>query len=370
MNLPASKRLFGLDVLRSTAIALVLLSHTSFIFPVSPAGKSFIFIFCGFIGVELFFVLSGYLIGAILLNLITDEEFTWPKLKLFWIRRWFRTLPAYYLVLLLTVLFYYFISRGFVLNDWYNWLYFIFGQNFFAPHPSFFTVAWSLSIEEWFYLLLPITFYFSRKRLMYHKRITMIILAWIFLITLLRIAIVYTRNPSWDFGIRMMVPFRLDSLMTGVLAAWVKIRFSNVWSRYTNRFFYAGVLMLVICSWWLYIDVIRTDIKAGFFSKTFLFNFFSLGVALCLPFLAAITEPRNKYIARPVHFVSYISYSLYLTHSMVIYVCVAVCNKFKILPAAAPRLLFVFTICMVVAAAMYRFYEKPFTNLRDKYGYL
>jgi peptidoglycan/LPS O-acetylase OafA/YrhL len=92
-----AKRIFGLDLLRSIAIILVLLTHTvSFIDPQNHYYQ--VPVYTGYFGVEFFFVLSGFLIGTILLKIQHQEaQIDFKSIKIFWIRRWFRTLPNYYL---------------------------------------------------------------------------------------------------------------------------------------------------------------------------------------------------------------------------------------------------------------------------------
>ena len=100
-------RLIGLDLLRCFAIGGVVLSHSlGFIYPYVPAvnlgflGQLHLYHLghLGFYGVELFFVLSGYLIGGLLVR--QGEELSKvTELKRFYLRRWFRTLPNYYLFL-------------------------------------------------------------------------------------------------------------------------------------------------------------------------------------------------------------------------------------------------------------------------------
>ena len=94
---PETERVFGLDVMRASAILLVLLGHATVWF------ASFVPVFnigClgGYFGVELFFVLSGFLIGSILLRWLIDPGST-TTLFDFWRRRWLRTLPNYVLFL-------------------------------------------------------------------------------------------------------------------------------------------------------------------------------------------------------------------------------------------------------------------------------
>src|ERR1039458_8648984 len=81
-----NRRNFGLDALRAAAIMMVLLCH------MTGALK-----FLGIYGVELFFVLSGFLIGDILIRSAARKgRFEFKDLTEFWTRRWFRTLPNYY----------------------------------------------------------------------------------------------------------------------------------------------------------------------------------------------------------------------------------------------------------------------------------
>src|SRR5690349_15328487 len=114
-------RVFGLDVMRALAIMLVVLRHSEYMlwehwprFPWIP-----------FIdGVDLFFVLSGYLVGGILLRYATTGAPSARRLLDFWQRRWLRTLPNYYLFLLVNIVLLYFgLSRG-QLN--YSALYYFF----------------------------------------------------------------------------------------------------------------------------------------------------------------------------------------------------------------------------------------------------
>jgi peptidoglycan/LPS O-acetylase OafA/YrhL len=146
-------RSFGLDIVRFWAIVLVMINHSG---PFLPYFKSkwHIEFFSGFLGVELFFCLSGFLIGTILLKVV-DSGHAGPKeLLSFWVKRWFRTIPIYWFCLLLYVAcFLYFKYPEFGSIDGTHLLgYFVFIQNLFYYHPHFFEVSWSLCIEEWFYL--------------------------------------------------------------------------------------------------------------------------------------------------------------------------------------------------------------------------
>src|SRR5687767_9357597 len=171
-----SHRLFGLDVLRAFAILLVLAAHT---WPSRQAGawaNAF-----GVLGVELFFVLSGFLIGGILFRLSERGQLsTWQDLMSFWRRRWFRTLPNYYLFLMLHVAWRTWVL-GFPGVIHTNWEHFVFWQNFDHGPSYFFAEAWSLAIEEWFYLLFAL-FLASALFLCRGSRLAWLIVIGLFLI--------------------------------------------------------------------------------------------------------------------------------------------------------------------------------------------
>ena len=145
-------RNLGLDVVRATAILSVLIGHYA------PPYLSMLGVhdparFSGpaaYLGVELFFVLSGFLIGRILFG-IAHTRPTPGALLVFLTRRWMRTLPLYlaWIALLWAFLPYDHQSLGEVLR------YVTLTQNLDRPMPinNWFAVSWSLTVEEWFYLL-------------------------------------------------------------------------------------------------------------------------------------------------------------------------------------------------------------------------
>jgi peptidoglycan/LPS O-acetylase OafA/YrhL len=146
----SSTRLAGLDLLRAAAIVLVLMSHyNGFV----AQGSTFGFIGeVGWAGVDLFFVLSGYLIGnQILAPLARGEHLS---LKTFFARRLLRTLPNYYVVLAVYLLLPHSPIWGKTMAP--VWRYLTFTQNVGLRYGETFTHSWSLCIEEQFYLVLPL----------------------------------------------------------------------------------------------------------------------------------------------------------------------------------------------------------------------
>jgi peptidoglycan/LPS O-acetylase OafA/YrhL len=166
------QRNHGLDVVRSIAIISVLLCHFHWMVQGNAALLEasrqiwWVFPMLGYYGVDLFFVLSGFLVGKLLIttfivNQDNSERGLLLKLGHFYMRRWFRTLPLYYLLLSIYVVLY--SLEGTVWSNIYHltcfpWTHYIFWQGigqFKQSDLGFFSVSWSLAVEEWFYVLFP-----------------------------------------------------------------------------------------------------------------------------------------------------------------------------------------------------------------------
>lgn len=98
-----NKRMHGLDIARSIAISLVVFSHSLWISDFFPPLINWLMQLSGTIGVEIFFIISGFLIGRIVLRMLENEDFSFSSVIAFLKRRWFRTLPNYYLILFVNV---------------------------------------------------------------------------------------------------------------------------------------------------------------------------------------------------------------------------------------------------------------------------
>jgi peptidoglycan/LPS O-acetylase OafA/YrhL len=142
-------RIGGLDILRAAAIALVLMSHYMGFVSHAPTFGAIGNV--GWAGVDLFFVLSGYLIGNQILSALARGEAL--SLKTFFARRLLRTLPNYYFVLALYFAFPAALGGSGTASIW---KFLTFTQNFGLAYGQTFTHSWSLCIEEQFYLILPL----------------------------------------------------------------------------------------------------------------------------------------------------------------------------------------------------------------------
>ena len=154
----SAKRFFGLDFLRALSISLLLFSHSSWIYN-SHSVLDKLQDASGFLGVELFIVLSGFLIGGILYKQFLHENYSLNDALLFISRRLMRVLPSYYLVVfILTIVFLIF---GFSVAQ--VWKYLLLIQNFATPIPAFFPESWSLPVKEMGYIFVVFLLLFSSK---------------------------------------------------------------------------------------------------------------------------------------------------------------------------------------------------------------
>ncbi|MDD3772172.1 MAG: acyltransferase [Weeksellaceae bacterium] len=211
-----SNRIFGLDIVRAAAILFVILTHSGNFIP-----RNWMFWYKSLIydGVGVFFVLSGFLIGGILIKQIETYKFNFKSLLYFWSKRWSRTLPNYFLFLIILLILESFINDNFQIRQHLS--YFIFSQNLTSSPPSFFLHSWSLSVEEWFYLVTPFLLFIFMSIFKFKFK-------YVFLITIFGIIVFVTifrlyeiRNISnWNEfkNITYGVIYRFDSLMYGMLA--------------------------------------------------------------------------------------------------------------------------------------------------------
>lgn len=379
----SNKRIIGLDVLRSVAIILVMMMHSGSMFlPLSKlpfvgniVGKLLaIIIPVGYLGVELFFVLSGYLIGNILIKLFANNKIpTFKIIKQFWIRRWLRTLPNYYLVLLLNYLVF-----VFILNKYpFNWKYLFFIQNFISVQPSFFRESWSLAVEEWSYFLLPIIMFlcfvlFKNKSSKFKILLSICIIILIsFSVKFAFLLTNFQQIIPFDEQLRKVVVFRLDAIMYGFLMAWLMHYFSSFFIKYKIIFLLIGISFLAILVWYFYIngnfelDNQTTNFYFVFMNRMFWIPFVGVSFSLIIPFFATLISFKNNFLNAVFIFISKISYSLYLVH-FPIYVLLF----FKKLPLqniqqSLYNCIGYFTVCFIIAYFLYRFWELPFLKWRD-----
>lgn len=364
-----TQRVFGLDLMRAIAISMVICSHILWIYNPADGIIRQLFALFGFLGVEFFFVLSGFLIGKILYRIFIQDEFTIKSALGFLRRRWFRTLPNYFLVLLINIIIT--ISLGYSIPN--LGLYFVFLQNGFSKMSTFFPESWSLSVEEWAYLVLPVSllmfsiFFKPKNKNKFFLMITLLLLMlFIFFKISYQIQTPKTTLDEWNFSLKSVMIYRLDAIFIGVLCAWISINYKKYWSEFKFiAAFLGGFIML-----FMYFGM-------GFFrilpeTYPFVWNVIylplaSISIAFFVPFFSQL-ETSIALIKKPIEFISKISYSIYLLHYSVILqlLMLFVTREKTSLIQLHLITLFYLTTILLVSYIFYRFYEKPIMDLRDK----
>lgn len=344
-----------LDLCRALAILLVLFSHGRVFLRQELPWTEYLK-FGGFMGVELFFVLSGFLIGGILIQLARKGSLHW--LRGFYVRRWFRTLPNYYLFLLVNVGLVLLAVRPGGLDV--LWKYPIFAQNLFTPHPLFFPEAWSLAVEEIFYLLFPALFLLLGRlfRLEAGRAILLAALLVIGLSLAARVAVA-AYAASWDDDIRKIAFLRFDTLMFGVLLAWLHDRGSRLvlW-----RWPVASAVVVFVVASAYFAMTPDTVLNASFFAKTVFFSIASIGCAGVIAIGLSWMPPRPLTVVG--EFLARVSYSAYLVN---IPVAVGIVKAGAGVIGPFSMWLLFMTATLTLSYLVYRLYERRFNNLRDRY---
>lgn len=351
-------RIFGLDLMRFIAISFVLVGHGWFLLGDMGLIAHYIkgiFVF----GVEIFFVLSGFLIGGILLRDF-EKSFTPHDVLHFWKRRWFRTMPNYLLFLLINYIGFSFLSSNF---SW-NWQYLFFLQNFAWMPDGFFSVSWSLAIEEWFYLIIPLAIY-SLKFLPLKLATLLVIIAIISFCTIMRLYGSIYQGYAWNEELRLVTIYRLDSLMYGVFAAWLNHYKKTLFTSCTKQTFIVAIVCICTAIYFRNSSLIESNavISAIFFPLS------CIGFMFLLPTLSTWRINSNNIITKSITSISTWAYSLYLIHVPLLEVVKIFANKFPTVYSFPFNLLVFFSWLLTsifLSFMIYKFFEKPMMNLRDK----
>ncbi|RIA09294.1 peptidoglycan/LPS O-acetylase OafA/YrhL [Flavobacteriaceae bacterium MAR_2010_72] len=366
-----TNRIFGLDALRAIAITLVVVSHCTYIFYETTENPMIIGIrSLGAIGVDLFFVLSGYLIGGILLKHIDQNRTSFKDLIRFWKRRWLRTLPNYYLVLLINIgLLVLFAEQ---LPDMIL-LYIPFLQNFTVAHPDFFSEAWSLSIEEYSYLILPLLLFCGLQLVQRHQSKTIIFL----MVTLALIGFQYviksrfyidadvSSYKDWSTMFRKVVIYRLDAVYYGFVLIYLCRLYPNIIRNYDKLFLTIGLLLFGSTHVFIFVFSILPQTHLGFY----VFGYLTLIATCCaLVFPAFLKLKKQGWFGGLIYFLSTRSYAIYLLNYSIVLLSLQKLINFEEMSFSIKLgvLVLFLVLTLIFSNILYCYFEKPILNYRDK----
>lgn len=358
-----SARLAGLDTLRALAIALVLMSHYHGFVSHAPTfgfmGR------IGWAGVDLFFVLSGYLIGNQLLAPAARGDSL--NLKTFFARRLLRTLPNYYAVLAV------YLAAELLLPDSPIagksmapvWQFLTFTQNFNLNYGETFTHSWSLCIEEQFYLVLPL----AVLALVGSERSPRLL--WCALVAAIGAGMTVRGMAFMDGMDVFAAPVyyssfsRFDELLPGVAIAMLKnfhpAAFARI-LRHGNALLAAGLAMSAAVLYG-----VMNEAPTAFAASTFGFSLVAASFALLTCSALSPGSLLNRVRIPGTASLALWSYAVYLVHKPVFMALRPELVNRNIDPGAP------FTIAAVMAAGilggwlLYRVVETPFMRVRSRW---
>lgn len=355
------ERIYALDLLRSIAIIAVFLYH----FPRPETAVVFRGLtHFGLWGVDLFFILSGYLIGG---QWFRAQQKGKLSVKNFFYRRFMRTLPSYYVFLIAVI-----ISRICWNQQLPDWRYWFFLQNIGEMNDL--THTWSLCVEEHFYLLFPIVGIAVWK----YKSKAPIIFTSIFLIPLfLRAISWYIIRPDltattdihhtylkYFTFIFYPTPMRLDTLAIGICIAFIQTYNTSLWNQLlliSNKLLGLSILLLVL-------GVLSAIKKFSFFESALTFSFVGPSFGLLLISSLGTNSLLTRWKLPLTNQIALLSYTLYLTHL----------HAFAIADYLRPllgnftdhsvvsivlRIISAILVCLMLHLLV----EKPFLKLRDRW---
>lgn len=363
-SIPAAgaNRNIGLDFFRAFALLLVIAGHCLNFFRLSaPVVFDWFFLFRD--ALEMFFVLSGFLIGNLLFKTNeTDGKLTGTNVKTFFKRRWFKTLPAYWLVIVLHLLAGYFIWND--LLGGFSYRFFTFTQNLTRADFYFFPVSYSLCIEEWFYLLLPLCLWVLQglwPGISFGKKAGLVGVAFIAGFTGVRWYLYATQFPAlhWDMEVRKAIVARLDVSMYGVLAACCFQLFKRQFLQCRYPAFIGGSLLFVFS---LYV---RVNYSQSFYSYVLYFTVVPFAFALWLPLLYQL-QIRAGWLRRGITYISLTSYSYYLLHLSPIMFLMMHYWQAQTVGESFIQVGVFLAVSFFCSHLLYKYFERPVMDLRDR----
>jgi peptidoglycan/LPS O-acetylase OafA/YrhL len=326
---------------------------------------------CAVFSIEWLFVLSGFLIGSMMIRSFDTCDGWWASARDFWLRRWFRTIPNYYLFLVINVL----LAWWGIEEGRFAWSFPVFSQNlaWTQNKPLFFSEAWTLALDEWFYFLMPLLLGLVILLLRLGRQwvFWIVALALILMPTVLRSVVTPPVNFfEWDDRIRRVTVMHLDATGWGVLAAILSRWHPDWWRRGQGIKALAGLLLTLgaAAAMFYFMLIDWRGFAGGRFNDLALISAPVLGVVLILPWLAARAPGAGVARWLSAHIGDY-SYSIYLCHYPLL---MLLAYAVKWLGGDMGRIawwvvLVWLALVLAVSTIVFHSFEKPISDLRERF---
>jgi peptidoglycan/LPS O-acetylase OafA/YrhL len=346
-------RIDSLDLLRGVAAFAVMIPHFFMYFLQDASALAEIL---SITAVEVFFILSGFVLGPQIV--LCAQRRNWATLRTFLVRRWMRTIPSYLVALLaISVIF-----REIGSADFFRYAAYV--QNLFSQHNvrDYYPVAWSLSVEEWYYVAFPpFLLLFAKLVKVSDQRLECLCATLLFIAAITVVRSVYGDTADWGAHVRRVVVFRIDSIAYGFLLYLVlqqtKIEW-NTWSR-----FVAFLLLTAATALVLYVNSRMLESDAGWLRQINPFASAAFGMATLVFFLSLNSLFRAQWMKAACAYLGHISYPIYLFHLVVLYSLTRVLTQH---PDPRQFLLYVAAVVLFTTVFFYGF-ERPILASRPRY---
>jgi peptidoglycan/LPS O-acetylase OafA/YrhL len=352
----------SLDGLRAVAVFLVIISHADWLH-------------VGWIGVQIFFVLSGFLITGILLRDKERQTEARSFLGRFYRRRTVRIFPLYFFALGLIALIDVVIGvRGFadslpyLVTYTYNW-----GQANLADSP-FFVHFWSLSVEEQFYLVWPLLIWVLPRRYFTSFTIGLILFGPVIRYATVMLVPLYGGQPSDGMGwfVYFASTSHLDAFAWGAAIAILHKR-SVIWPR-RSRYYVIGMFLLVLFLGGLNMVYYYPDVdwSALGYTRSFLATGTHIwGYTVINAFAAATLLYLVQHGSRLLEssflcYIGQISYGIYVYHYGIWHVVDKVFDPDPYTVYGLCCLLVAMGLTLLISHASFKWLEKPFLRFKDE----
>jgi peptidoglycan/LPS O-acetylase OafA/YrhL len=359
-------RLRELDFLRGIAILLVLLRHQKLFDFTSKMG---------WIGVDLFFVLSGFLVSGLLFQ--EYIKFGNIKPKLFLIRRGFKIYPIYFL-------FYFLYLTPKIIKHQFEWKGilsdFLFIQNYVYGWGYAYVPSWSLAVEEHFYFGFALLLWFVIKsdsfdfknnfKVFKISKFEVLLISIMVLTLIMRLisSVYFTENGSKNIT---MTHLRMDSLLAGVLISYLyyfkKARLIHFFGSHKMKLLSVAFLLITFTPF--------IDFEESSFVRTFGFTFLYIAFGILVVYFLTdvnINTYLDGFFSKPIvdciSKIGFSSYSIYIIHGFVNWIF-ALINTYVLNGIVNQMLIFIITSVISVLSGMFMtlYIENYFLKMRNKY---
>lgn len=351
LKVDTENRILGLDALRSIALLMAILQH-SFVLLDNYFPKITILGFFNRSAVDVFFVLSGYLIAMILDRKLKEKKsFHLIDIWSFYKRRCLKTFPMYFLTIIICLVLSYF---GVYYAQDFSWKFLFFIQNLTVSNFHFLPHTYSLSVEEWFYIIFALALAIKFKINKYNPLIT-IGLIWLIIALSLRIYLHFQEITFWDGQIRKSIIARIDAPIYGIFAYFLLKKYAETIVKHKNLILILGILFYTIFT------IILLKNYSSLYNNVFYFTLEPISLCLVLCYFVYF-KPYQMLIKKFV-FISLSSYSIYLIHLPLLYCFI------KYFPAKNDftslfYLIFYYFLTFLIGIFFYYTVEKPILNFR------